>query len=98
MSVRAQPAWRHIIVVIMKHVPANPPTSISNSAKTMIKEHKLLTCVRRGRTLRFKGAQSFRERLVYATLSSRPIQINDIRSMDESPGIRGEIILYIYCI
>ena len=39
--------------------------------------------------LRFKGCKHFRERLVCATLAGRAIRIDDIRAMDEQPGIRG---------
>lgn len=38
--------------------------------------------------LRFKGSQHFRQRLVFSTLSGRPIRIDDIRSRDLSPGLR----------
>jgi hypothetical protein len=38
--------------------------------------------------LRFKGSQQFRQRLVFATLSGRPIRIDDIRTRDSSPGLR----------
>jgi RNA 3'-terminal phosphate cyclase-like protein len=38
--------------------------------------------------LRFKGSQSFRQRLVCATLSGRQIRIDDIRVADENPGLR----------
>ena len=38
--------------------------------------------------LRFKGAQCFRQRLVCATISGKPIRIDDIRLDDESPGLR----------
>lgn len=37
--------------------------------------------------LRFHGASAFRYRLLLATMSSRAIRIDDIRAMDESPGI-----------
>ena len=40
------------------------------------------------RMLKFKGSQQFRQRLVYSTLSSRPIQISDIRASDQHPGLR----------
>lgn len=40
--------------------------------------------------VRFKGCKLFRERLVCATLSGRAIRIDDIRAMDERPGIRGQ--------
>ena len=36
--------------------------------------------------LRFRGAQCFRTRLVCATISGRPIRIDDIRADDENPG------------
>ena len=38
--------------------------------------------------LKFKGSQHLRQRLVYSTLSSRPIQISDIRASDQNPGLR----------
>lgn len=38
--------------------------------------------------LRFKGSQQFRQRLVFSTLSGRPIRIDDIRTKDMSPGLR----------
>lgn len=38
--------------------------------------------------LRFQGAQHFRQRLVCATLSGKPIRIDQIRADDESPGLR----------
>ncbi len=39
-------------------------------------------------SLKLKGSQSFRLRLVCATLSGRPLRIDDIRADDESPGLR----------
>lgn len=39
---------------------------------------------------RFKGCKHFRERLVCATLSGKPIRIDEIRALDERPGIRGQ--------
>lgn len=38
--------------------------------------------------LKFKGSQHFRQRLVCATLSGRPLRIDGIREQDENPGIR----------
>ena len=38
--------------------------------------------------LKFRGSQHFRQRLVCATLSGRPIRIDGIREQDENPGIR----------
>lgn len=38
--------------------------------------------------LKFKGSENFRQRLVFSTLSGRPIRIDDIRSADENPGLR----------
>ena len=38
--------------------------------------------------LKFKGSQHFRQRLVCATLSGRPIRIDGIREQDENPGVR----------
>lgn len=45
--------------------------------------------------LRFRGSQSFRTRLVCATIAGKPIRIDDIRTDDESPGAapaRGPLI------
>ncbi len=39
-------------------------------------------------TLKFKGCQNFRQRLLLSTLSGKPIRIDDIRVNDESPGVR----------
>lgn len=38
--------------------------------------------------LRFKGSEQFRQRLVFSTLSGKPIRIDDIRAHDENPGLR----------
>lgn len=38
--------------------------------------------------LRFRGSQSFRQRLVFATLAGRAVRIDDIRAQDQSPGLR----------
>jgi hypothetical protein len=40
-------------------------------------------------TLRFTGCENFRQRILLASLSGRPIRIDDIRSDDPlSPGLR----------
>lgn len=38
--------------------------------------------------LRFSGAQHFRQRLVLSTISGRAIRIDEIRTSDQSPGLR----------
>eukprot|EP00741_Cyanophora_paradoxa_P006305 tig00000989_g6112.t1 len=38
--------------------------------------------------LRFRGSRYFRQRLVCSTLSGRAIRIDDIRALDERPGLR----------
>ena len=38
--------------------------------------------------LRFKGSQNFRQRLLFATLSGRPLRIDEIRADDSNPGLR----------
>ena len=38
--------------------------------------------------LRFKGSEHFRQRLALATLSGKPIRIDDIRADDQNPGLR----------
>lgn len=40
------------------------------------------------RLLRFRGHAYFRQRLVLATLASRPVRIDQIRPDDEEPGLR----------
>lgn len=37
--------------------------------------------------LQFEGCRDFRDRLVYSTLSGKPIRIDSIRSLDENPGL-----------
>jgi RNA 3'-terminal phosphate cyclase len=39
--------------------------------------------------LKFKGSKFFRQRILCATLSGKPILIKDIRVRDENPGLRG---------
>jgi len=39
-------------------------------------------------TLTFKGSANFRQRLILSILSGRAIKIEDIRSMNENPGVR----------
>ena len=38
--------------------------------------------------LRFRGAECFRHRIVYSTLSGRPIRIDGIRADAQSPGLQ----------
>ena len=38
--------------------------------------------------LKFNSSQHFRQRLVCATLSGRPLRIDGIREQDENPGVR----------
>ncbi|GFH09674.1 putative RNA 3'-terminal phosphate cyclase-like protein, partial [Haematococcus lacustris] len=38
--------------------------------------------------LRFKGCQSFRQRLLLSTLTGRAVRIDDIRVSDPNPGLR----------
>ena len=42
----------------------------------------------KGKLLKFVGSANFRQRIVLATLSGRAIRIDDIRTEDESPGLR----------
>lgn len=39
--------------------------------------------------LKFEGYNYFRQRLILATLSGKPVRIEKIRSDDENPGLRG---------
>jgi RNA 3'-terminal phosphate cyclase-like protein len=39
--------------------------------------------------IRFQSHQFFRQRLLLSTLSGRPIRIDQIRSDDDNPGLRG---------
>ncbi len=38
--------------------------------------------------LRFRGSSNFRQRLLFSTLSGKPIRIDDIRAGDQNPGLR----------
>lgn len=42
---------------------------------------------RQGSVLKMQGCTHFRQRIVCATLSGRPIRIEEIRSDDEEPGL-----------
>ena len=37
--------------------------------------------------VRLRGSRGIRQRLLYSTLSGRPIRIDDIRSESEAPGL-----------
>ena len=39
--------------------------------------------------LKYEGCNFFRQRLVLATLSCRPVTITNIRSKENDPGIKG---------
>lgn len=39
--------------------------------------------------LKYEGCNFFRQRLVLATLSCRPVTISNIRSKEHDPGIKG---------
>nr|CAG4645520.1 EOG090X05X4 [Lynceus sp. MCZ IZ 141354] len=41
-----------------------------------------------GKTLIYEGCNFFRQRLLLATLSGRPVRINNIRSHEDDPGIK----------
>jgi hypothetical protein len=45
------------------------------------------------RKLTFVGSKNFRQRIVLATLSGRPIIIKEIRSQSSQPGLRGILSL-----
>lgn len=38
--------------------------------------------------LRFKGSEQLRQRLLFSTLSGKPIRIDEIRARDQNPGLR----------
>ena len=39
--------------------------------------------------LRFRGCEEFRQRIALSCVSGKPIRVDDIRSDDEAPGLRG---------
>ena len=45
--------------------------------------------------LRFQGAAHLRTRLVLATLSGRTVRIDDIRHLDEQPGVRPHEVSFL---
>ena len=47
--------------------------------------------------LRYEGCNFFRQRLVLATLSCRPVSISEIRTRDSDPGLRGLSIEFVSC-
>lgn len=40
---------------------------------------------------KFIGARWFRQRILLSTLSGKSIRIDDIRTMEECPGIKGRL-------
>ena len=40
--------------------------------------------------LRYEGCNFFRQRLVLATLSGRPLRIKKIRADHDDPGVKGD--------
>ena len=42
------------------------------------------------KVLKYEGCNFFRQRLVLATLSSRPVQISEIRADANEPGLKGK--------
>ncbi|CAH2002612.1 unnamed protein product [Acanthoscelides obtectus] len=47
-----------------------------------------MSAVVRGNTLLYKGSNFFRQRLVLSVLSGKPVQITEIRTLDDEPGLR----------
>lgn len=44
--------------------------------------------------LEFSGPELFRQRLVLACISGKPVRIANIRSNEENPGLKGIAPLY----
>ena len=42
------------------------------------------------KVMKYSGCNFFRQRLVLATLSSRPVRISEIRADADEPGLRGK--------
>lgn len=53
---------------------------------------KYTTCIGMSKPLTYEGCNFFRQRLVLATLSSRPVRINGIRADCDEPGLKGVAI------
>lgn len=51
---------------------------------------------KRDNCLIYRGSNAFRMRLILSVLSGRPVKINDIRSLDDFPGLRGKITCLFY--
>lgn len=43
--------------------------------------------------LRYEGCNFFRQRIVLATLSCRPVSITNIRTKNDDPGLRGMYLI-----
>lgn len=52
---------------------------------------------RMSKPLTYEGCNFFRQRLVLATLSSRPVRINGIRVDSDEPGLKGVYYLPAQC-
>lgn len=46
------------------------------------------------RLLKYEGYNYFRQRLILATLSGKPVRIEKIRSDDENPGLKGNFDVF----
>lgn len=47
-----------------------------------------MTATMKGNVLHYKGCNFFRQRLVLSVLSGKPVQITDIRTLDDEPGLK----------
>ena len=44
--------------------------------------------------LSFEGCNLLRQRIVYSILSGRRIEVSEIRPHDESPGVKGWLLVF----
>lgn len=68
--------------------PHQHPVRFPGRARAQGRPPEFRGAGRRRAMLRLRGAESFRCRLVCATLSGRPVRIDGIREADERPGLR----------
>lgn len=62
---------------------------LKKESETCKKNRSLPIAIPMSKLLKFEGYNYFRQRLILATLSGKPVRIEKIRSDDENPGLKG---------
>ena len=89
---RSAPSSQHhkTVLPVRRNAPAKKQRVKADNDPSLLPPAAIpsLITVPQPNYLRFTGSRSFRDRLVLATLSARPIRIDGIRALEERPGLR----------